>query len=154
MASRDGTLEPVKWSISLFAVACLVATFGCHKSTSDTPEATDPAGSGSTEILHADPVEAAQYLSEDDQIIILDVRTSREYARGRLKGAMNIDFNGSDFRERLSELDPKATYLIHCAVGGRSSSALKVCRELGFEKVIHLDGGYKSWVRAGQPIED
>ena len=49
---------------------------------------------------------------------------------------------------------PKSkTYLVHCAVGGRSTKSLAQFQKLQFQSVAHLDGGIKAWQKAGQPVE-
>jgi len=42
---------------------------------------------------------------------------------GHIKDSMLIDFNSKDFGEKLKQLDKSKTYLVHCAVGGRSAKA-------------------------------
>ncbi|MCB1129402.1 MAG: rhodanese-like domain-containing protein, partial [Verrucomicrobiae bacterium] len=105
-----------------------------------------------TEIVHVDAAGAAALIQKGG-VTVLDVRTPREFAAGRIQGAQNIDYKASDFRSRIEGLDRDGTYLVHCAVGGRSTSALAVFQELGFKRVVHLDGGMKDWEKAGQPVE-
>jgi rhodanese-related sulfurtransferase len=113
-----------------------------------------PTGTNVTEIVHVDPAGAMELLKSDPEVVVLDVRTPREYAAGHLEDGVNIDYNASDFRQKLAELDPGKTYLVHCAVGGRSTWALPAFQELGFKKVVHLDGGMKAWEKAGQPVAE
>lgn len=70
--------------------------------------------------------------------VIIDVRTPEEFALGHLKGAVNIDFNASDFDQSIKSLDPKDKYLIYCRSGNRSSQALKRMQEYGFNNIIDL----------------
>ncbi len=107
----------------------------------------------------ADPVyknldaeESAALLAADEPVTVLDVRRAGEFAEGHLKGAKNIDFLQPDFADNLRELDREKPYLVHCAVGGRSTKALAQLRELGFVRVYHLDGGMKAWLAANQPV--
>lgn len=146
-----GRLAGMKWFISCLAALGAVWLTGCGEvsSQNSTPMATT---SGATEIVHVDPAGAAALLKEG-KIAVLDVRTPREFASAHIKGARLIDFKASDFRDQLARLDRDQTYLVHCAVGGRSTSALAVFQELGFKKVVHLDGGMKAWEKAGEPVE-
>jgi rhodanese-related sulfurtransferase len=43
--------------------------------------------------------------------------------------------------------------ILHCASGGRSALAALALRELGYERVAHLDGGFAAWKSAGRPVE-
>ncbi len=105
------------------------------------------------EVKHADAAAAAKLLKDDPKVVILDIRTPKEFGEGHLKGARNIDFNAADFEANLKKLETEKTYLVHCASGGRSTKSLDLFKKLGFKSVVHLDGGYKGWEKAGQPVE-
>ena len=110
-----------------------------------------PAPEGSR-YEHVDAKGAASAAAKEG-VVILDVRTPGEYAAGHLKNAVLIDYKSKDFRQRLAELDKSKTYLLHCRSGGRSTSAIPTFKELGFQHVIHLDGGMLAWEKAGLPVE-
>jgi rhodanese-related sulfurtransferase len=76
---------------------------------------------------------------------LVDVRTAKEYAQGKISGAVNIDYFSSSFSTAISKLDKKKIILVYCAAGGRSASAAKEFKKLGFKKVYDLRGGYDSW---------
>jgi rhodanese-related sulfurtransferase len=81
-------------------------------------------------------------------VVILDVRTPGETARGMIIGAREIDYRAADFAERVAELDRDKTYLVYCQSGGRSSSAVSAMSEMGFKNVYNLLGGYGAWSAA------
>lgn len=114
-------------------------------SAAETPK---PAAPG-TKVRHVDAKAAEKLLKEDKSIVVLDVRTPEEYAEGHIPGATNINFNVSDFAAEVKKLDPKKTYLVHCAAGGRSTRSLPKLASAGLTNVIHLDGGYGAWRDAG-----
>lgn len=99
-------------------------------------------------ITHADAREAAKLVAEKKPAV-LDIRTPREFAAGRIPGAVNIDFNAANFTRQLEKLDKDKPYLLHCATGRRSTRALPQFEKLGFKRIIHLDGGIKAWEKAG-----
>ena len=103
-------------------------------------------------VTHADAKEAAKLVAKSE-VIVLDVRTPREFSAGHIGGATNIDFLAGDFSERLAKLDREKCYLVHCASGGRSTKALPQLSKLGFKRIVHLDGGFKAWQAAGNPVE-
>lgn len=92
-------------------------------------------------------------LAADKQNVILDVRTPKEFEAGHLIGAVNIDVNSPDFADRVGGLDKSKTYLVHCASGVRSVKACDKLSKLDFQKLYNLTGGYRAWVKAGQPVE-
>ena len=87
------------------------------------------------------------------KVVVLDVRTPAEFARGHIAGATNLDFHAPDFRSKLEKLDKNRPYLVHCAVGGRSAQACKMMNQLDFKSLYDLKGGMTAWEKAGQPVE-
>ena len=104
-------------------------------------------------IKHMDAKAAAALLKKDPTVIVLDIRRPSEYEDGHIAKAKNIDFYADDFEGKLSNLDKSKTYLVHCAVGGRSTRSLATFKKLGFKSVVHLDGGFKGWAKDGLPVE-
>lgn len=75
--------------------------------------------------------------------VLLDVREPREFAGGRVPGAINIPLG--QLRERADRLDPAAeTYLI-CASGSRSATAARQLKALGFTSAYSVKGGMRMW---------
>jgi len=72
---------------------------------------------------------------------LVDVRTSSEYARGCIPGAINLPVD--EIRERKSELTGRKL-LVNCQVGQRGHTATLLLKELGYE-AVNLDGGYLTW---------
>jgi len=83
---------------------------------------------------------------------LVDVRTSEEVARGKINGAVVIDFYEEDFKKQLKKLDKSKPVYVYCATGGRSADAADIMIELGFSQVFNLDGGFRAWKAAGQPV--
>ena len=79
----------------------------------------------------------------DDQTILLDVRTPKEFAEGHLPGAVNIPVD--DLRGRLGELSKDRQILAYCQVGMRGYIATRILLQKGFD-VANLGGGYKTFL--------
>jgi rhodanese-related sulfurtransferase/type 1 glutamine amidotransferase len=92
-------------------------------------------------------------LATHRKFTVLDVRTPKEFAAGHLKRAVNLDFNASDFAQRIGELDRTKPYAVHCQSGKRSAAAVARMRELGFELLYDLEGGFAAWQKAGKAVE-
>jgi rhodanese-related sulfurtransferase len=101
-------------------------------------------------------VEEANQLIEDHQadpdFVILDVRTPEEYETGHLENAENLNFNDSLFPVWIDALDRKATYLIYCRTGSRSTGARNMMESFGFARVYNMMTGIVGWTNAGYPI--
>jgi len=132
----------------LFGIACVIALVVGLRVAHAREDEKKP----SPNVTHADAKEAAKLVAKSE-VIVLDVRTPVEFSAGHIGGATNIDFLAGDFSERLAKLDREKCYLVHCASGGRSTKALPQLSKLGFKRIVHLDGGFKAWQAAGNPVE-
>ena len=88
----------------------------------------------------------------DHDFIILDVRTSAEYATGHIPNAVLLDFNSPDFADKAERLPKIATYLVYCRSGNRSAKAAVMLREKGFPEVLEIKGGMLEWQKEGLPV--
>lgn len=84
-------------------------------------------------------------LSQEDNTIVLDVRTPEEKAEGFVEGATQINIMGPDFAEKIKALDKDKTYLVYCRSGNRSSTACGFMASNGFDDLYNLEGGIHAW---------
>jgi len=83
---------------------------------------------------------------EDNNSIILDVRTNHEVEEGIIPNAINIDiYESSIFLEKIKKLDKSKSYFVYCKAGARSAQACAIMEQLGFEKTYNLLGGFSNW---------
>jgi phage shock protein E len=85
--------------------------------------------------------------------VVLDVRTAKEFQAGHIPGAVNLDVNGPDFKEKVKSLDKAKLYLVHCAAGTRSAKACKLMGAIDFTNLVNLEGGFRAWEKDGKPVE-
>ncbi len=78
-------------------------------------------------------------------VVLMDVRTPEEIAKGKIAGAMELDYYASNFAEEIAKLDTNKTYLIYCRSGNRSGKTCKLMAGQGFTKLYNLAGGYNAW---------
>ena len=89
-------------------------------------------------------------LSNDDACTLIDIREKGELDKtGRIKNSNHIprgmlefwlDPDGPYFKS--GKLDMTKEMVLFCAGGLRSALAAKSLKEMGFEKVSHIDGGF------------
>jgi NADPH-dependent 2,4-dienoyl-CoA reductase/sulfur reductase-like enzyme/rhodanese-related sulfurtransferase len=99
---------------------------------------------GDVEIVHAEDLSPAEL--EDRRIQIVDVRSGGEYARGHVKGAVNLPIN--ELRGLIGQLDAKMRVVVYCQVGYRGYLGYRILKQRGFD-VVNLDGGFKTVVDGG-----
>src|SRR5262249_44949879 len=89
-------------------------------------------------------VEDLQRLIEkNEDFVLLDVREPAEYEQARIGGRL---IPLATLPHHLDEIDRKAHVVAYCRSGHRSSRAVALLRESGFEDAWSLNGGLMSWI--------
>jgi molybdopterin/thiamine biosynthesis adenylyltransferase/rhodanese-related sulfurtransferase len=104
------------------------------------------------EIREVSVEELKRLLDSRASVKLLDVREADEHAAGRLPGALHIPRGYLELRiedKALREED----LIVYCAGGTRSALAVRTLREMGYERVASLAGGYNRWSDAAYPVE-
>lgn len=89
---------------------------------------------------------------ENDNFVVLDIRTEPEFEQGHIEDAILINYYAPDFKVKLDSLDKDKLYFVYCRSGNRSGKSLKIFKELGFKFVYELRHGIKSWVADGNKL--
>ena len=111
----------------------------------------------SIKILSAEEVKKAY---DKNEATLIDVRDIRElWKEGTIKDAIHIPRGMLEFW-----MDPQSPYyqekkignikniVLFCALGFRSALATKTLKEMGFNNVVNVSGGFDSLKKAGLPI--
>lgn len=99
----------------------------------------------------ATPLQVTQMINRG-KTVVLDVRSTDEFAAGHLRDAKNIPL--ADLGNRIGELDKSKTktVVVLCQTGVRADKAVRQLAAAGFEDVYSLDGGIAAWQAAGLPV--
>ena len=85
-------------------------------------------------------------LENDDNAVILDVRTPEEMEEGYIPNATNIDiYLGQGFMDELEKLDKSKNYYVYCRSGNRSAQACAIMQSVGIANAYNLEGGFMQW---------
>ncbi len=143
---------PTILSLTMFVVA--IGAVACGSDDGDPVAAATNSSQACSRTSATGPEAGAAIIDDPPPgLVVLDVRTSEEFADGHLADATMLDFYRDDFADRLAELDPDAPYLIYCRSGNRSGQTRALMEELGFTDVVDVDGGILAWDDAGLPID-
>ena len=94
----------------------------------------------------------AKYIEQED-VVLVDVRTAEEFAAGHIKGVdHNLDVRSATFFKDYQSLPKDKRIALYCKSGGRSKQVAGVLAGNGY-KVVELSGGYEGWVKAGGATE-
>ncbi|WP_339750927.1 MBL fold metallo-hydrolase [Algoriphagus aquimarinus] len=101
------------------------------------------------ELQTADVIEIEEFKSligkEDVQVV--DVRNTTEYAAGHISGADHV-FVGT-LPDNLDKISKDKQVVIHCQSGDRAAIAYSILRKNGFEHIKNYSGGMKEWLEKG-----
>ena len=88
--------------------------------------------------------EAMAMMEQEQDYIILDVRTPEEFAEKHIPGAINVP-NETISDEPPAQLpDRDALILVYCRSGNRSKQASQKLAQMGYTSVVEF-GGINSW---------
>lgn len=96
------------------------------------------------EIVILSPQEFYDATAQND-VQLLDVRTSKEFEEGHLDEAVNIDVLEDDFSSKVKNLDKEQPVYLYCRSGNRSAKATSILNGLGFKEIYDMEGGYLQW---------
>ncbi|MCP3985288.1 MAG: rhodanese-like domain-containing protein [bacterium] len=97
------------------------------------------------------PAELQQRRDTGAAPLVIDVRTAEEYASGHIQGAINIPFD--QVAGRIDEVDAPNGVALYCMVGPRARKGEAALRDVGYDEVLHIEGGLAAWKEAGLPVE-
>ena len=108
------------------------------------------------EIKTISPADALK-LSNENKCNLIDIRDAIELQReGRIENSFHISRGLLEFAvhpdspyAQKEKLDPNKELVLFCAAGGRSALAAKTLKEMGFEKVSHIEGGFTAMKNSG-----
>ncbi|MEK6601356.1 MAG: molybdopterin-synthase adenylyltransferase MoeB [Candidatus Binatota bacterium] len=93
--------------------------------------------------------EAQELLQKNGKCLLLDVREKDEYREGHLESAVSLPRGFLEIKVESTVPDKATPILAYCAGGVRSLLAAKALREMGYQNVISMSGGYTAWKTAG-----
>ncbi|MBX2957058.1 MAG: rhodanese-like domain-containing protein [Cyclobacteriaceae bacterium] len=92
-------------------------------------------------------------------VVLIDIRETEELKQnGKITGAVHAPRGMLEFYADPSmpyykpEFDKSKRIILHCASGGRSALATATLKQMGYENVAHMDGGFKAWKESGKPV--
>lgn len=101
------------------------------------------------EVKELSAQEVKDLLEKDGKYLLLDVREKEEYREGHLEGAVSLPRGFLEIRVEATVPDKSTPIVAYCAGGVRSLLAAKALKEMGYERVISMSGGFTAWKTGG-----
>jgi rhodanese-related sulfurtransferase len=105
-----------------------------------------------TRVAEVTATESIRILQDHPGTVIVDCREPNEAALGTVAGAVVIPRGLLEQNiERVALRDQKV--IVYCAAGNRSALAADTLREMGYEDVATMAGGFRAWIDAGGDVD-
>ena len=95
----------------------------------------------------------SKFMAGLSDFIVLDVRSPKEFKRGYIKGAINLNVMDLNFVKALIKLEKQNKYIVCGTRESRSKRAIDIMKNRGFLEVYHMKGGMLEWNLMDFPIE-
>jgi len=104
-------------------------------------------------IREIDIDEYQRLLAAGDEHVLIDTREDSEWAAGHAARAIHLGKGiiERDIEARVPRKDAKL--VLYCGGGYRSALAADALRQMGYTNAISLDGGWRSYLESGLPVE-
>ena len=135
-----------RFYLSLFSLL-IVACNNCKNATDEAKVGNTKTETPEVKEISTPKISVAEAirLNAEEGYSFIDVRTPEEIAEGKVEGALEFDVKSDSWQEGISALDKSQPYIVYCRSGVRSALACQMMHDLGFEKIIDMEGGYNAW---------
>ncbi len=94
--------------------------------------------------------ELKERLDSGDDLIVLDVRTDKEWGEGHIQNALHVYVG--HLEEELNLVPVGQAVAVICSVGNRGSLASSILQKVGRREVFNVLGGMTAWKKADYQI--
>ncbi|WP_312832155.1 rhodanese-like domain-containing protein [Sedimentibacter saalensis] len=129
-------MKKIMIAAAVLAILTLVLT-GCSKSSEEE------SVNEKTQYVKISPKDAKEIM-DNEESIVLDVRTKDEYDQGHIEGAVLLPLDEISSKAEEVLKDKKVKILVYCRSGNRSATAAKALINMGYENVFDF-GGIIDW---------
>lgn len=104
-------------------------------------------------VTETDVHQIKRWQDEGRAFHLIDVREESEWAKGHLPNALYLGRGviERDIETRFPDLETEL--YLYCGGGFRSILAADNLQQMGYRRVVSVDGGFRGWLEAGYPVE-
>lgn len=137
-----------------FVLVCAISAFSALAAEAQPPmtvEEVSQAARENVSFVGNDHIRSRQEANPD--LLLLDVRTEREFLTGHIPGAAWMARGVVEFRVAEQVRDADAEIIVYCATGPRAALVSKALEAQGYRNVSAHEG-FESWAGASEAIEN
>jgi len=94
----------------------------------------------------------AEWLANDKDFVFIDVRDQNEYDAGHIEKAQFLSKGWIEAKIHTVAPNQDSTMVLYCGGGHRSILAAKNLKDMGYNNIFSMTGGYKQWLRESRDI--
>lgn len=110
------------------------------------------AGCAQAEGKETPAQELLQRQAAGEKVLVVDVRSTEEFAAGHVPGAINLPHDTLTGSEPVLKDWKQKPVVVYCKSGRRSAIAAEVLEKQGFTQLEHLTGDMQGWEQQGRPV--
>ncbi|HEY4307404.1 MAG TPA: rhodanese-like domain-containing protein [Gemmatimonadaceae bacterium] len=112
----------------------------------------DMIAQAKAQIKEVTPKQLLEMKASGEPFTLLDCRDLQEVNLGKIPNAAHI--SRGNLETKVEAVVPRdANLIIYCASGNRSALAAVTLKEMGYQNVASMSGGFRGWVEAGGDVE-
>jgi rhodanese-related sulfurtransferase len=144
------------WSLGLVPVLSLLSA--CQSSVAPAPPAAQPAPAlqsqfPAEQVHEISAAQLQEWMAARQPFTLIDVREDNEWQAGHAAAALHLSRWTLAARIGAAVPDKSARIVLYCLGGVRSAAATVSIQRIGYTNVFSLAGGFKSYQRAGLPVQ-
>jgi phage shock protein E len=124
----------------LFTLLALFLT-ACGKSVSEEKKAAPSVQTAESSVT---PEQLKSLMDEEQDMILLDVRSFNDYGMGHIPNAVNIPLNSLSMLAKEQLPDQEAAIYVYCSTSDCTNEAVALLTEAGYTNVYSA-GSYQDW---------
>ncbi|MCB0112009.1 MAG: ThiF family adenylyltransferase, partial [Caldilineaceae bacterium] len=106
-----------------------------------------------SQITEISAQELKQRMEAGEDMTVVDIREREEFVQGYIPDAIFIPRGHLELQIEQHQQDREKPVVVYCAGGVRSALAARNLKEMGYENVISLVGGFNGWKNAGNDFK-
>lgn len=114
--------------------------------------AQDLVAMAKKEIQEVSLIDAGNAIKQAD--VLVDVREPDEYRTSHIPGAINISRGMLEFKFSNDPAleDRNLSIVCYCKTSGRAALSAKSLKDMGYDNVCSIEGGFDAWKDAEKPV--
>lgn len=100
---------------------------------------------------HLNPFKFQDYITQNPDTLIIDLRSDAEFNAGHIRGAINMNrgYVETSLAEEVQNINDDTKIVLYCRGGGISAMTQLALKEYGYKNVLDISGGITNYVDKG-----